>query len=319
MTQPPDDRHRPPGDEPIDPTADQPTVAWTPPADATPPRESVAPTDPPPPDPFDPPVPPAEPAPEPPPVTPTAPIPPQPSPLISASPSPTGPGGPGTAWAAPTSTAAEIAPGLVLSDTVSRVAGYLVDAVIIGIVSSLLAPLLGLTSTIGTGGLETLTADFGYSVLTVAIGFVYFVVSWTGGRRASLGQRLFQIQVGNAFDGRPLTFEQAVRRWLGYGMFLTLFSFDLTIAGVAGLLQFVWVIVLFITTVSSPTKQGLHDKLANTALVRPATAGRGLAWGCIGVLVVLGVLAIVALFALGAALLDSPEFQDLLRQALEQA
>lgn len=361
MTQPPDDQPRSDDQPPDAPGSEEPTVAWTPPADATPPHPDAAPPTPdaPAPHPDAPPphpdaAPPAHPDAAPPiaddqaaaapgasvPPTPTAPPPsagyptapppppqdPEPaaapppppaaSPLLSASPT----AEPSTAWSAPTAAAGrEIAPGLVLSDTVSRVAGYVVDAFVVGIVSSIVGSALGMGSNFGTGGIEALTADFGYSVLTVAIGFVYFVVSWSGGRRATLGQRLFSIQVGNAFDGRPLTLEQAIRRWIGYGMFLTLFSFDVAIAGIAGLLQFVWVVVLFITTVSSPTKQGLHDKLANTALVRPATAGTGLAWGCLGILIALVVLAVVAVVAFGAAMLNSPEFQDLLRQSLEQA
>src|SRR4029078_10799022 len=84
-------------------------------------------------------------------------------------------------------------------------------------------------------------------------------------------------QVGNAFDGRPLTMDQAIRRWLGLGDVITLLGVLPAAAGLGRLLLFVWAIVLLITTATSPTKQGLHDKLANSAVVRPVSGGDG--WG----------------------------------------
>ena len=62
-------------------------------------------------------------------------------------------------------------------------------------------------------------------------------------------------------------------------------------------------IVLLITTATSPTKQGLHDRFANTALVSPSGQGAsGLAKACLIIVVVLFllfVLSIVALILLG--------------------
>ena len=46
----------------------------------------------------------------------------------------------------------------------------------------------------------------------VVVGFAYFVFFWSGGRRATPGQQLFKLQVGNAFDGMALTSTQAVKR-----------------------------------------------------------------------------------------------------------
>ncbi len=205
----------------------------------------------------------------------------------------------------------EVAPGLVFADTVTRLAGYVVDLFVVGLIGSLVAAVLDLrpmrlTSDLLAPGL----AGFEYSVLSVAVGLVYFVGSWSGGRRATIGQRLFGMQVGNAFDGQPLTLEQAIRRWLGYGQFLALFSFEVTLAGVAGLAQVTWLVALLATTARSPTKQGLHDRIANTAVVRPTGASRGLAIGCLAAAVVVALLAIVGL----AAFLGTPEGRELLRE-----
>jgi len=55
--------------------------------------------------------------------------------------------------------------------------------------------------------------------------------------------------------------------------------------------------VLLVTTIGSPTKQGLHDRFANTALVRPAGAGSGgLVIGC---LLIIGLLVILPIIVLG--------------------
>lgn len=205
----------------------------------------------------------------------------------------------------------EVAPGLVFADTTSRLAGYVVDLLIVGLIGSLVATALdlrplALTSDMLAPGL----AGFEYSVLSVTVGLVYFVGSWSGGRRATVGQRLFAMQVGNAFDGRPLTLEQAIRRWLGYGQFLALFSFEVTMGGIAGLLQLVWIGALLATTATSSTRQGLHDRLANTAVVRPTGASRGLAVGCLAALIVAGIVAMLGL----AAFLGTPEGRELLRE-----
>ncbi|HEX5828602.1 MAG TPA: hypothetical protein VFY23_13840, partial [Candidatus Limnocylindrales bacterium] len=52
------------------------------------------------------------------------------------------------------------------------------------------------------------------------------------------------------------------------------------------------------TTATSPTKQGLHDRFAGTAVVRSATAGNGGALACLVVALIIPVIAIVSLIAL---------------------
>ncbi len=246
-----------------------------------------------------------------PPAPPEPPEPLAPNPLISAEPAPI------SGWTAPSPVTAirEVAPGLVLADTASRLVAFVIDLVIVGLLSTLVGSALGMGEAITADGrLGILLAGYDYTIVTIVVGLLYFVGFWTGGRRATPGQRVFGLQVGNAFDGRPLTLEQAIRRWLGYGTFLVLFTFDATVAGIAGLIQIVWVIALLVTTVSSPTKQGLHDRLANTAVVRPSTAGRGLALTCLVVIIVGFVVAIAGF----VAFLGSDAGREILRRAMEQ-
>lgn len=225
------------------------------------------------------------------------------------SPQPTPSLPPGVGWA-PYPARREVAPGLVLSDTAPRFIAYLLDGFLLGIVGAVIGGILG---SVGWTPVEPppfgpygpidynalLVADPVGTVLTVVLSAVYFIGSWTGGRRGTPGQRLLKLQVGNAFDGRPLTFDQAIRRWLGLGEFIVLIP---GFTGAVGL-WFLWAIVLLMTTATSQSKQGLHDRLANSAVVRPLNAGSTAVMAClviVAIVAVIGLLSIIALIMLGS-------------------
>jgi uncharacterized RDD family membrane protein YckC len=172
-----------------------------------------------------------------------------------------------------------------------------VDYLLVGVVAGIVAGLLGYGRTVRTA--ESFSTTVSGTPLTVAVillGLVYFVAFWTGGRRATPGQRLFGIQVGNAFDGRSLTLEQALSRWIALGSWVGIFSLAAPLAALAGLVQIVWALALLATTVSSPTKQGLHDRFANTAVVRPAgSTTSGFAMACLVVVLILVGLAVLGI------------------------
>jgi uncharacterized RDD family membrane protein YckC len=219
-------------------------------------------------------------------------------------------------WAVPPP-AAEVpgAPGLAFADIPARLVAYIVDAFIVGLVGSVAALSLGFgeTTVTATASYEWVSATT-FSVSFALVGLVYFVYFWTGGRRATIGQRIFDIQVGNAFDGRPLSLDQALGRWVGYGSFIGLLAIVPGLDGFASLAQLIWVLVLLVTSARSPTKRGLHDRFAGTALVRPSSrASSGPAVACLIILVLLGLLlaiAVAAVIILGsqlAPLLQPPD------------
>ena len=172
------------------------------------------------------------------------------------------------------------------------------------IIGSIIAGILGLgrgtVVTSGSGAAANYTVTGGAFLVPYAVvGFAYFVFFWTGGRRATPGQQLFKLQVGNAFDGKALTSTQAVKRWFALGTFLSLFSILPAIYPLASLVELVWVIALFVTTVRSPTKQGFHDKFANSAVVRPSgQSSSALLTTCLIIILVLGVLFVLSIVAL---------------------
>lgn len=243
----------------------------------------------------------------------TPPPPPEPSPVAPAPPPvapppvapPPAPGpAPGVGWATPAVARQEVAPGLVLSDTASRFVAYLIDGLLISILVAILAELFGwgarqVPFADGAGTFDqAIDVSLEYTIASVVVGGLYYIASWSGGRRATLGQRLFRIQVGNAFDGKPLRLDQAVRRWLAFGDFAQVFGIVPAISLAISGLVLLWNVVLLITTATSPTKQGLHDRFANSAVVRPANAGNALAYGCLAIVVALLVVAIVAIVGL---------------------
>jgi uncharacterized RDD family membrane protein YckC len=284
MTQPPGERDPnaadgvPPAGQP---PAEVPTQAWAPPpspADAAPPAADAAP------------LPPPAAA----------------SPNVLASQAPAPPPGPAVTWSPPAVAAVpEVAPGLTWASTGSRFVAYIIDLFLIGILAGIVAAILGVGQSVSSPGqpVGAQASPYFYAI-NAAIGGVYFILSWSGGRRATLGQRLLNIQVGNAFDGQALTTNQAVKRWIGLGSFLGLLSVipSPAVLGAVNLLEFIWSIVLLVTTATSPTKQGLHDRFANSALVRPIGASNGVATACLVIvigLLVLAVLSIVALIFIG--------------------
>jgi uncharacterized RDD family membrane protein YckC len=196
------------------------------------------------------------------------------------------------------------APGLIYAGAIPRAAAYIVDGFLIGIVSSIVSAPFAPPVALDANGMPDFTAAAmtgGISaIVSAVVSAAYFILLWTSSGRATLGMRLFNLQVGNAADGFKLRMDQAVKRWFAFGSWLGIIP-------VVGLVQPIWQLVLLITTATSPTKQGLHDRIAESAVVRPASAGNGLAITCLVLafaLPLLILLLIVPLIFLGGQVSD---------------
>jgi uncharacterized RDD family membrane protein YckC len=279
------DQRPPDGSEPDDPQSpaepppDDPTVAW----DPTPPS-THAPT----PDAWG--RPPGET--QPPPT----------STILSADPlfsgGAAGAPGPEVAWAAPPS-AREVpgAPGLVFAGVGTRFVAFFMDSILLAIPTLVVSTLRPVPQAATFD--EVFYADPVTTILLIGLGFVYFVGFWTSGGRATPGMRIMKLQVGSAFEGRTLTLTQAVTRWALLGQPLGLLALIPPIAVVASLLSLVWTIILLASTAASPTKQGIHDRVAGSAVVQPAGAGAtGAALACLVIAVILLGIALVSFVAL---------------------
>ena len=168
--------------------------------------------------------------------------------------------------------------GLVYADVPNRAIAFIIDAILLGVIGLVVGAILGgLGLTTGT-----LNADLSFTVNPVGVlvqGIInliisagYFIYTWTS-MRATVGMRALNMQIGNAGDGKSLTTEQAVRRYLaiwGPNLLAQIFSPVPLISLVLGLIALGWVIYLIYTTANSPTKQGWHDVFANTQVVKAA-------------------------------------------------
>jgi uncharacterized RDD family membrane protein YckC len=110
-----------------------------------------------------------------------------------------------------------------------RLGAYIIDAILIGIV-------VGILNAIRLGGVGSL------------VQIVYFVAFWsTTGQ--TVGMLALRIKVVRE-DGRPLTLATGIMRYIGF-----------VISAIVIFIGLLWVIW-------DPKKQGWHDKIAHTLVVR---------------------------------------------------
>lgn len=104
----------------------------------------------------------------------------------------------------------------------------------------LLGVLIGITGNV-TGNMEN-----GYGGI---IGALYSVLLWVNWNGQTLGKKVMGIKVVRE-DGKPLGYPTAIIRYIGY-----------YISGLFLFIGFLWVIW-------DPKKQGFHDKIAKTYVVK---------------------------------------------------
>jgi uncharacterized RDD family membrane protein YckC len=225
---------------------------------------------------------------------------------------------PGMSWAPPppdSSYAVAGVVGLRYADVLPRFVAWFIDVLLLGIIGSVISAFANSMSggsvdlaqlmTSSTNPLQGdaygrfLLISFLAALLSTVIDLGYFVLLWTSGGRATLGMRLLKLQIGNAADGRTLTGSLAFRRWLAMGSWVGLFGLVPLVGGLASLALLAWQLVLLVTTASSPTRQGLHDRAAGSAIVQPVSgSGNALVIGCVVIVAILAVTVLVSIVAL---------------------
>jgi len=165
---------------------------------------------------------------------------------------------------------------IVYADIPNRVIAYIVD--IVALVIIVVAIELIIVVVLLAGGRASGETGFSgvvFNMIGAVLSAAYFLYGWS--RRATIGMRWLGLQIGNAADGATLTMEQGIRRFValfGPGIVYDLVSGfgNNSLTGILGLVAFVWFIYLLVDTARSPTKQGLHDRFANSLIVKVTRA-----------------------------------------------
>ena len=186
------------------------------------------------------------------------------------------------AWAAPAPAPVPGTAGFVFADVPNRLFALIIDAILLGIigivVSAAVAAALGpqYEIDIDDGFDVSVTTNFlsaGVTLIaSLAVSAVYWIYTWTA-MRGSPGMKVLGMQVGNYPDGKTLTQNQAIRRWVALGGPLPLVQQlnQLPVLGVLiGLATLGYFAYLLYSTAKSPTKQGFHDRFANSVVVKAA-------------------------------------------------
>ncbi len=125
-----------------------------------------------------------------------------------------------------------------------RVVAYIIDAIILGVVSGIVDAIFRVNpSNAGSGAYSAASG------LNLVIGIAYFSYMWSQ-QGATLGQRIFRLRVVDANTGQRITIGKALLRWVGL-----LVSFLVCFVGV------IWVAF-------DSRKQGWADKIAGTLVLQ---------------------------------------------------
>ena len=186
------------------------------------------------------------------------------------------------AWmASMTSTAPVAGPaGFFYADIPNRAIAYIIDAIILfvgfvivaGVVDAVGVKTTSLDLTSPTLVSFNPIAGLILAAINLAISVAYFVYTWTA-MRGTVGMKALGMQIGNAQDGATISMDQALRRALvlfGVGAVAQALGGWPVLGILFSLAAFGWFIYLLYTTAVSPTKQGFHDKFANTMVVKAA-------------------------------------------------
>jgi uncharacterized RDD family membrane protein YckC len=179
-------------------------------------------------------------------------------------------GGAEVSWAPPDERSRDVpgAPGLIYAGVLPRTVAWLVDLFLIAVLSFvILAILIALIVGTPEPGDTTLSTVAWVGIAVIAA--VYFIVFWTGGKRATPGMRALSLQIGNVETGAPLTPDQAAIRVAALGIVMWPLIAVPVIGVVGGFALIVWPVVLLVSTALNDRRRGIHDRIARTAMVQP--------------------------------------------------
>jgi uncharacterized RDD family membrane protein YckC len=167
--------------------------------------------------------------------------------------------------------------GLFYADLPNRIIAYIIDMILLAIVGVVIGAITGSFMPVVSFDLVNgFHYNYFAAIINAAIGAAvsagYFIYTWTN-MRGTVGMKVLGMQIGSEKDGATLTMDQAIRRWLAVGGWITIVSAlnPLPLLGLLiALVALGYVIYLLYTTAQSPTKQGFHDHFVGSMVVKAA-------------------------------------------------
>ena len=132
-----------------------------------------------------------------------------------------------------------------------RFLAILIDGILLGIVTAALAPVWGSQVTVtGTGAATAVQVNAQANAISSLLGLVYFSAFWAW-RGQTIGMMPFNMQVVGVADGKKIDVFRGLLRYVG-----------VIISIIPLFLGLIW-------AAFDSRKQGWHDKIAGTVVIRP--------------------------------------------------
>lgn len=136
-----------------------------------------------------------------------------------------------------------------------RFLAFLIDGIVLGLIATALAPFFGPQFTFtgtgtGVGAGTTFEINATANALGTLVGLVYFIGFWSW-RGQTVGMMPFNMQVVGVADGKKIDPVRGLLRYVGF-----------IIAAIPLLIGLIW-------AAFDSRKQGWHDKIASTVVIRP--------------------------------------------------
>lgn len=160
---------------------------------------------------------------------------------------PAPPSAPESAWTPPPSTRPGPMAGWHYAGFWVRFLAFVLDGIVLGILGAVLTPFSGPQFT-ATG--TNFEVHAGANALGTLLGLVYFIGFWSW-RGQTVGMMPFNMQVVNVADGKRIDVVRGLLRYVG-----------IIISIIPLFLGLIW-------AAFDPRKQGWHDKMAQTVVIRP--------------------------------------------------
>jgi uncharacterized RDD family membrane protein YckC len=154
------------------------------------------------------------------------------------------------AWQASPSTQTGPTVGYIYGGFWVRVLAFILDAIILGVLTSAIAPLSGTGTMVQVQG-GVFEINYGANAVGTLVGLLYFIGFWVW-RGQTPGMMPFNMRVVRADTGEQVDWVRGLLRYVGL------------------LISFVVIFIGVIWAAFDSRKQGWHDKIANTVVVRPA-------------------------------------------------